>query len=322
MKVFVYEHITATIPSDGSSLHREGLAMRGALTTDLRAVKGLGVVSFPEGVSPAAWPSTFDHCVSEADAVWLVAPETGMCLASLADRVVGAGKTLLGPSPAAIRLATEKLTTYCFWVGNDVPTPETMTCLGPPDEWPVVVKPADGCGSTAVTLVRDATAWDDALKRAADKGIAADRLLVQRYHPGLAASVALLVGPNETVPLTPTLQSVSPDTFFAYGGGTLPLPRPLADRAIELARLAANAIPGLLGYVGVDLILGDASDGTDDVAVELNPRLTTSYVGLRALAAFNIAEAAIRCASGETLPPLIGKPGRLRFTPDGQVRWL
>ena len=321
MKVFVYEHITATVPADDSPLSREGKAMREALTTDLRAIKGLGVVSFPEAVAPSRWQTTFDRCLDESDAVWLVAPETDMTLARLADRVVAAGKRLLGPSPTAIRLTSEKLPTYCLWVAHDVPTPETTPCLGLPDELPVVVKPADGCGSSAVTVVRDARDWDIALNRAKAEGLDADRLIVQRFHPGRPASVALLGGPHETVPLTPTFQDVSPDNHFAYGGGELPIPKPLAERAMDLALLAGKPFVGLFGFVGVDLVLGDAADGTEDVAIEINPRLTTSYVGLRALAAFNVAEAAIRCVTGETLPPLIWKPGRVRFRSDGHVHW-
>ena len=46
-------------------------------------------------------------------------------------------------------------------------------------------------------------------------------------------------------------------------------------------------------------MLGDAADGSRDYAIEINPRLTTSYVGLRALAEFNIAEAMLRAATGK-----------------------
>jgi predicted ATP-grasp superfamily ATP-dependent carboligase len=44
-----------------------------------------------------------------------------------------------------------------------------------------------------------------------------------------------------------------------------------------IASAVAAAIPGLWGYVGVDLI--DGPDGP--VVLEINPRLTTSYAGLK-----------------------------------------
>jgi predicted ATP-grasp superfamily ATP-dependent carboligase len=64
------------------------------------------------------------------------------------------------------------------------------------------------------------------------------------------------------------------------------LPANLDQRARDLAWRAISAVPGLSGYVGVDLVLGET-----DVAIEINPRLTTSYVGYRALARFNLAQA-------------------------------
>ena len=66
--------------------------------------------------------------------------------------------------------------------------------------------------------------------------------------------------------------------------------------------------------------LGDAADGSRDFAIEVNPRLTTSYVGLRALAEFNLADAMLKVAAGEDVEPFRWKPGRVRFAPDGAGR--
>jgi predicted ATP-grasp superfamily ATP-dependent carboligase len=57
-----------------------------------------------------------------------------------------------------------------------------------------------------------------------------------------------------------------------------------------LGRRVADLVDGGTGYHGVDLLLGDATDGADDVVLELNPRMTTSYVGLRHATSTNIAE--------------------------------
>jgi tyramine---L-glutamate ligase len=40
----------------------------------------------------------------------------------------------------------------------------------------------------------------------------------------------------------------------------------------------ARALPGLAGYVGVDLMVGESGM----TVLEINPRLTTSYVGMHA----------------------------------------
>jgi predicted ATP-grasp superfamily ATP-dependent carboligase len=93
----------------------------------------------------------------------------------------------------------------------------------------------------------------------------------------------------------------------------------LNDRAQRLARRAIAPVDGLSGYVGVDLVLGAAGDGSEDVAIEINPRLTTSYVGLRALAEFNLAEAMLALALGRPLPERRYRDGVVEWSADGTV---
>ena len=59
----------------------------------------------------------------------------------------------------------------------------------------------------------------------------------------------------------------------------------------------------LRGYVGVDLVLGPAEDGSRDVVLEVNPRLTTSYVGLSCLAKGNLAAEMLAAAEGKCVEP-------------------
>src|SRR5262249_45038295 len=95
-----------------------------------------------------------------------------------------------------------------------------------------------------------------------------------------------------------------------YRGGRLPLLPEFARRAEAIARQALAGIPGLCGYIGVDLVLGD--DGRD-WAIEINPRLTTSYLGLRVLAKTNLAAAILHIAAGEAAPPLEWCDGPVEF---------
>ena len=95
----------------------------------------------------------------------------------------------------------------------------------------------------------------------------------------------------------------------------------LSHVATALASRAVAALSSTVGYLGVDLVLGDDPDGRDDVVIEVNPRLTTSYVGLRALAADNLAAAMLAVASGKT-PRLSFADHALQFDADGAVRRL
>jgi hypothetical protein len=64
--------------------------------------------------------------------------------------------------------------------------------------------------------------------------------------------------------------------------------------------------------------LGSNTDGRDDVVVEINPRLTTSYVGLRAAAAAdaNLAAAILAVCQGRT-PRLSFLPIEVEYEPNG-----
>ena len=74
----------------------------------------------------------------------------------------------------------------------------------------------------------------------------------------------------------------------------------------------------MLAYVGVDLVLGSAPDGSQDCVIEMNERLTTSYIGLQALTETNLAEALVNVAIGKEAN-LKWRSGRVRFYSDGQV---
>ena len=94
--------------------------------------------------------------------------------------------------------------------------------------------------------------------------------------------------------------------------------RELAQRATELAERCLDALPAARGYVGVDLVLGKAADGSEDVVIEVNPRLTTSYVGLRAMTSDNLAHALVKMIQGEA-PELEFNDEAFEFFSDGTV---
>lgn len=105
---------------------------------------------------------------------------------------------------------------------------------------------------------------------------------------------------------------------FEYLGGRLPLSPPLAERAQRLALATMAAMPTTVGYVGIDLVLGVADDGSEDTVIEINPRLTTSYVGLRAACRENLAAAMVEAACGGR-PTLSWTGEKLEFRADGTL---
>ncbi len=283
--------------------------MLDAVSADLRSVPGIEVVS-----TASAAESEFRRYAADADFSLVIAPEFDGILEERCRWTVESGGRLLGPSPALVRLAADKLDLYRHLRGRNVPTPATWPVDQEPSHFPIVWKPRDGAGSQATFLL---TSLDDRME--AEKNVRQERpgaaMLAQEFVDGLPASVAFLIGPRQRQALQPCSQLLSGDRRFEYRGGRTPLPLDLAARAVSLATAAVDAMIGLQGYVGVDLILG--AEPPADRIIEVNPRLTTSYIGLRRLADFNIAEMLLRVVRGEMLPALAWRLGAVEFTPDG-----
>jgi predicted ATP-grasp superfamily ATP-dependent carboligase len=90
-------------------------------------------------------------------------------------------------------------------------------------------------------------------------------------------------------------------------------------RACQLARRAFEALPATRGCVGLDLVLGDDPAGSQDVVIEVNPRLTTSYLGLRQATTVNLAAAMLAIQQGGR-SPLFFQPNTVEFEADGRTR--
>jgi predicted ATP-grasp superfamily ATP-dependent carboligase len=315
-----------------ASLVREGVTMAGALAADLMRISGARVTALrdPRVVqlavhggeiidvqSAAEQLDEFERLAAAADATIVIAPEFDGILLKAARRVADCGGRLMSPPPEFIRLATDKHKTCARLAVANVPVPrgvllEPEQKLPADFSYPAVLKPIDGAGSQDTLLV--ASAYDEPPAYAWPRRL-------ECYMPGLAASVAFLCGPAGRVPLMPCKQRISEDGRLRYQGGELPLAAGLGERAVALAERALAALPAAQGYVGVDLVLGRDPGGAEDVVIEVNPRLTTSYVGLRAAAKTNLAEAMIRVAEGDVTPvEFLNR--QLEFDVEGNVSFV
>jgi tyramine---L-glutamate ligase len=68
-------------------------------------------------------------------------------------------------------------------------------------------------------------------------------------------------------------------------------------------------------------VLGSDPHGTEDFVIEINPRFTTSYVGLRAAAQSNLALAMWQVAQGESVSVTFSDRS-LEFDPAGNVSFI
>jgi predicted ATP-grasp superfamily ATP-dependent carboligase len=337
MRIFVYEWATGggLVEEPGSlpsSLVREGAAMIGSLAADLARIDDCHVtalrdprvlqLSLPgcamvDVLSRWSHIEEFERLAAVADATILIAPEFDGILHKAALRVVASGGRLLSPSPEFIRIAANKQQTCDLLAeaGVSVPAGQVLESDEPLPEdfpYPAVLKPIDGAGSQDTYLVSGshdtppAYAWSRRL---------------ERYLPGTAASVALICGPGGRALLSPCRQRISDDGRLRYLGGELPLAAGLARRASDLADRALAVLPQATGYVGVDLVLGRDPQGSEDAVIEVNPRLTTSYVGLRAATKHNLASAMWQAAEGR-LPQIDFYSRPIEFDAAGNVSFI
>nr|WP_295162847.1 ATP-grasp domain-containing protein [uncultured Methanobrevibacter sp.] len=127
------------------------------------------------------------------------------------------------------------------------------------------------------------------------------RVIVQEFIEGTDVSVSLLSDGKTAVPISLNEQFVQlKDDKGTYLGGKLPFENKYKDEAFEIAKKAVEAIDGLKGFVGVDMIINaDEKDIYSVYLLEINSRFTTPYVGLKEVANFNIGKSIVDLIDGE-----------------------
>ena len=331
MRIIVYEHLSSggyagqSIPLCVLS---EGFGMLRSIVSDLKSAGHEVTVLLDDRISklnppmdadcfvPILYsqePEKFLASVAKInDAVYIIAPETGKILQSLVEIVEQTGKNSLNCESKSIKNVADKTILYNFLKRNDLPTPRTLlfkvsSSLGDFKEtihgklnYPVVFKPASGVSCSGLSFVKT----EDEVCKAIDKirsETPNSHFIVQEFIEGEAVSVSLLCSKNKAFAISLNKQIVKivpPSYVSSYEGGALPYDHPLKEEAIMVSKKVVELFSGLRGYVGVDLVL------TKDKAfvVDVNPRLTTSYVGLSLVSNFNVAQASINAVLKDQLP--------------------
>jgi predicted ATP-grasp superfamily ATP-dependent carboligase len=335
MKIFVYEFVTgggmwACGQRPTGSLLREGQAMARAILEDFATIADAEVLTMRDArlehaVLPAEVFSvhsqeeerqTLRRLAREADVTLLIAPEFDGHLYDRAAAVEQCGGVLISPGSELIAIAASKSATASRLRSCQVPVPIGAIFSGGSREvpaglcWPAVLKPDDGAGSLGIVKLQFE---EDLLSVELP-----ERGYLESFHQGIPASCAVLCGPRQRLALPACSQRLGGESGFEYLGGTLPLASELNARAQRLAVRVVECLPRPRGYIGVDLVLGEDPDGSQDVVIEVNPRLTTSYVGLRQLCQQNLAAAMLRIATGGEAA-LSFQSQQVEFRADGAV---
>jgi predicted ATP-grasp superfamily ATP-dependent carboligase len=308
LRVLVFEYITGgglvgqTLPA---SLATEGGLMLQALLTELKCLQDIQLcVPLDERCArPAMLPEAeivtisadcdifalLPDLLSQADLFWPIAPESDGTLQSLAELAIAANVEVLLSNPATLRVCANKYATYQALKKCAIPLVETRLL----DQW------VDGLGDIVVVKIADGVGCLDSFQVNAEQLSGAvvelndpQRYVLQPYIHGQAASLSCLFKHGQAWLICYNHQQIVLENGrFSLQGCLVNMPTDQLDFYRNLINEIAEAMPGLWGYVGIDVI-ENAELGP--LVLEINPRLTSSYVGIQQATGINVAEQVLR----------------------------
>jgi predicted ATP-grasp superfamily ATP-dependent carboligase len=239
----------------------------------------------------------FTRLVEQSDAVWPIAPEFDDILQTLCQTVESLGKILLTSPATAVAIAGNKLKTYELLSQHQIAAVPTrmFNDAYSPGEW--IVKPVDGVGCADSYVVNRRQDFERIAARKSS-------YIIQPHLQGAKTSLSCLFKHGRGWLVCVNLQR------FEVVNGQYHLTDIVVNHHRDpgsyrqLITKIASALPELWGYVGIDLI-----ENTQTWVLEINPRLTTSFVGIYDALGINIVEAVLQLLHGEPIfNPACNKP--------------
>lgn len=240
----------------------------------------------------------------EADYVLVIAPEIDNQIVEIVRTLREQGACLLNADERFLVTASDKWLTAQAFQQSEIAHPTTLRLNDVLEkgiqcnEWHHLqlgwaIKPRDGAGCLDIRHVRSLKSF----LLESQPEIDPSRYIVQPWIDGIAGSVAVLCGASERVVLPAMYQNIPLDHSLAsegvqYLGGRGPWNEILQTTLEAFANRVISALPGLpRGWIGIDFIQTEAEESNQSlIAIEVNPRLTTSYIGLRKIIAENLAD--------------------------------
>jgi tyramine---L-glutamate ligase len=250
----------------------------------------------------------FQGLLATCDAVWPIAPESEGILFELCEQVAAAGKILLTSPATAVAITGNKWLTYQQLAQHEIKTVATYRLDRfnfMPGEW--IVKPIDGVGCEHSFLVSTEPEYEAATARLQLEGY-----IIQPHIDGEKTSLSALFKQGEGWLLCANQQHFERVAKqYHLVGITVNYTADLC-RYQTLVDAIAKAFPDLWGYAGIDLI--ETSGQT--FVLEINPRLTTSLVGIQEACGINCAQKVLDLLAGNpTLQPTRNNPVYVSIKP-------
>jgi len=286
----------------------------------LSDISGLEVIDV---ASPNQEWEMFQKLARHRDGTIVIAPELDGILFDRIEWLEQIGLNRLMSSAKAVRTCADKWLFYQFCLEHEIPTPGTCQCQDEfaedfefPLPFPFVIKPQLGAGTTMTAVIESKESWLEFSSRRTTEDDFPPYLL-QTFLAGEPVSIACIISPDgkriEWCPMTKQLFE-----GLEYRGGIVPCESELAQQVRGMAEKVVKNLPGLRGYIGFDFLLSPDSDKPVQI-LEINSRLTTSYLGYRAIATESLVE---RFIHSEINSPLQWRSKQVQFDTHGKLLFL
>ena len=173
-----------------------------------------------------------------------------------------------------------------------------------------VIKPVKGCGARGVRLSDGPTGKDEF----SQQYIEGEHFSVSLVAKRVVGDACLYFSGKPPLVLAVNRQyiDINPDGGFGYRGGETPVHPERETEISEVAKKVAGVL-GCQGYCGVDLVVADQV-----YVVDVNPRITTSLVGIVSCMKEEIAGILVAASKGQG-PDQVHLKGSVRFDTEGKV---
>lgn len=337
LKILIHEYFTGggwDGPEIPSGIASEGLAMLSSVLTDFKKWGAAEIHTTLDkrlsslvlqsdrinNINPDKYWHEIEKLAQQHNFALIIAPETKGALARLCKIMEDNSVCLLGSGSGSIITAGDKWECHRLFEKGGLPVPETVrACVETAVKsaikmgFPLVIKPVDRAGCEGVNLVSDSGSLEAVIRH---NPVYMDGLLLQRFIAGEHISISMLVSGHDVAFLSLNRQFIRTGIPFEYEGGEVMAPSLIDDDTRDIVCRAINMIPGLKGYVGMDLVMTDRGCSI----IEINPRLTTSYVGLRRAININLAGSIWDACVNKILPRSVDIYGNGIFDKD-DMKW-
>lgn len=244
----------------------------------------------------------FKNLVNNCKYAFIIAPETSKILYNLTKIVKNYDRIILSTNLRGIKYGTSKISTYKIFKKKNILTPKTY--LIPLKnkslnkdfilhtfkelESPIVIKPKDGVGAESIHYFENESQILNFLMSRNARIENRRKFILQEFIEGRDLSISLIGTPHtDPIILSVNFQYIDIKSIKSeYIGGYAPLEN--CKDIIQKLKVITKRLNSLKieGYYGIDFIEKQNSLNF----IEINPRLTTSYIGLRNILNFNCAE--------------------------------